>query len=372
MIGRMKESKPDGMDLDAGFALAGVSVIPRQFVIVRDGERVKLEPKVMAILLELARQPGEVVGRTDFADTVWQGRVVSDEVLSRNISILRGALGDSAKESRFIQTIPTVGYRLVADVGELESNNLRWRGWPIAGGLAFAAIVSVLLYVVGSRSPSLPQTTIAVLPFENLSDTRDAEYFSDGLTDEIIGALSRSAGLLVVARTSSFSFRDRDEDVRVIGEILGAGSILEGSVRKSGDLLRVSARLVSANDGLQLWSESFNVELKDVFVIQEQISRAIVERLVGTLAPNTQLTVANTSNLEAYQLFLRANHQINRRGTATVARGVELYEEAIALDPSFARGAETLGHMSARLLGARACCLPRHSSTSESELSRIS
>lgn len=376
------------IDLDAGFALNGVVVYPRQFLVVREGERQKLEPKVMAILLELARQPGEVVGRNHFAETVWRDRVVSDEVLSRNVSLLRSALGDDARNPRFIQTIPTAGYRLVADVSGLDAAA---DGRRVRPALWVAALVTIIVALwawltPGGERETLPETTVAVLPFANLSDTRDAEYFSDGVAEEVLGALSQADGLSVVARTSSFVFRERDADVREIGHTLGAGSVLEGSVRKSGQLLRVSARLVSANDGLQLWSESFDVELKDVFVVQDEISRAIVQRLVGTLAPDTRLDEDDPVDLEAYQLFLRANHQLHRRGTGAVTRSVDLYQQAIAADADFARAyvglaqawtlvpsyvdeaeppymekaaaaldrAEMLGDRSARLLGTRA------------------
>jgi TolB-like protein/DNA-binding winged helix-turn-helix (wHTH) protein/Flp pilus assembly protein TadD len=379
------------LDLDAGFVLDEVSVHPRQLRIVRHDDEVRVEPKVMAILVELARRPGEVVRRDEFADSVWRGRIVSDEVLSHNISVLRSALGDDARAPRFIQTVPTVGYRLVANLSALDgsadgSHPLR----PTLMALAVAVLVIIGLsawwMLKPGPHPQLPPTTVAVLPFENLSETPATEYFSDGLTDEVTGALARAQGLLVVARTSSFAFRNRREDVRSIGATLGAGSILEGSVRRSGDRLRVSANLVSANDGLQLWSETFETELEDVFEVQNRIARAIVGRLVGTLAPEVTLSRQDTSDLAAFELYLRANHQLYHRGPAAVSRSIELFEQAIALDPDFARAhvglaqahamlptyldeielpyltkaraslerAQALGHSSARLLGTLA------------------
>ena len=321
-------------DIDNGFKVNDVVVWPREGVVERDGERIKLEPKVMAILVELARAPGEVIGRDDFANSVWRGRVVSDEVLSRDVSVLRSALGDDARAPHFIQTVPTVGYRLVADVSSLRQPGARWR--VVAGMVLLAAVAGAYVWL-DDGAEELPITTVAVLPFENLSDTRDAEYFSDGLADEVLGSLAQNPKLFVVARTSSFAFRGSTGDVREIGQTLGAGSILEGSVRKQGNAIRVSARLINANDGIQLWSQSFEGNLLDIFVVQDRISRAIVRNLVGTLSPGTTVRVTSTDDMEAYQLFLRANYHIHRRGVDGLQLGIELYEQAIARDANFGR-----------------------------------
>ncbi len=329
---------PDDRDLEAGFILADTRVYPLRLVVEREGRQHKLEPRVMATLLELARAGGAVVTRQMFADTVWKGRVVSDESLSHNISALRGVLGDDARSPRCIQTVPTVGYRLIVPVSPLPTRRtLTRRTWLAAVGIAIIAALAIISTYMLFASRSLPGTTIAVLPFESLSNAREAEYFGDGLAEEILEVLTRADGLSVIARTSSFVFRDRVEDARAVGSALGAGSILEGTVRHSGNLLRVTARLVDANSGIQLWSESFDVGLEDVFEVQDEISRAIVDRLIGTLNPEPPRSPRDTDNFEAYQLYLRGNHQLYRRGPAAVARSIELYRKALDLDPEFAR-----------------------------------
>jgi len=344
-------------ELEAGFVLEDVRVHPLQLLIVRRDAEVRVEPKVMATLVELARHAGRVVSRDAFADTVWRNRVVSDEVLSHNISVLRSALGDDVRAPRFIQTVPTVGYRLVAHLSPLAGGPgeaSRFGASKLAVGaivLAAAALLGWWMLKPRAEPPVLPETTVAVLPFENLGGSEATDYFSDGLTDEVMVALAQAEGLFVVARTSSYAFRDRVEDVRTIGSRLGAGSVLEGSVRRSGERLRVNVNLVSANDGLQLWSESFDIELEDVFEVQDRIARAIVVRLAGTLAPEGTLSRRDTSSLAAFELYLRANHQLFHRGPTALTRSIDLFEDAIALDPDFARAHVGLAQAYAMLPG---------------------
>lgn len=178
--------------------------------------------------------------------------------------------------------------------------------------------------------------SVAVLPFANLSADKENEYFSEGLADEIITALSRIPGLWVTARTSSFAFRGREEDVRKIGAALGASTVLEGSVQRSGGRVRVSAQLVDATNGFHLWSERFDRELADVFAIQDQISAAIARALEVRLAPTPSSRRA--TSLEAYQLWLKGRyHQRfeSRLSMEEIVTCRECYQQAIALDPSF-------------------------------------
>jgi TolB-like protein len=269
---------------------------------------------------------------------VWRGRLVSDEVLSRNISVLRSQLGDNARDPDFIETIPTAGYRFLASVRPLEvegtSSDSR-RPWYLAGaGFILAATLAALFWLTTTSEPTpLPTSTVAVLPFQDLSDAAGSDYFSEGLTDELLVALGRAEGLRVVARTSSYAFKDRDVDVRVIGTTLGAGSILEGNVRRDGPALRVSARLIDANSGMQLWSETFDASLEEVFEVQNDISQAIADKLAATLVPSLR----PTDNFEAYRTFLRAHYQLRRRGLVPIQRSIELFGQAIDMDPEFGR-----------------------------------
>jgi len=182
-----------------------------------------------------------------------------------------------------------------------------------------------------ARTPSL-----AVLPFANLSADKENEYFSDGLAEDIIGALARVPGLRVMARTSAFAFRGRDVDVREIGTRLNVEHVLEGSVRRSGNRIRVTAQLVMASDGYPLWSQRFDRDMTDVFAIQDEISQAIVEKLRVRLVADRPLVKRHTENVEAYNLYLKARYQLLRFTPEGLAKSKEYYEQALALDPEYA------------------------------------
>jgi serine/threonine-protein kinase len=175
-----------------------------------------------------------------------------------------------------------------------------------------------------------------VLPFANLSADKENEYFSDGLAEDIIDALTQVPNLRVLARTSAFAFRGKEEDVRKIGAELNVENILEGSARRAGNRIRVTAQLVKASDGYHLWSQRFDREMTDVFAIQDEISQAIVEKLRVRLAEDSPLVKRHTENIEAYHLFLRGRHCIFKMAPESFTRGKEYLEQAIALDPNYA------------------------------------
>ncbi|UCG85106.1 MAG: protein kinase [Gemmatimonadota bacterium] len=184
---------------------------------------------------------------------------------------------------------------------------------------------------------AVPDKSVAVLPFTNMSPDPDNEYFADGMTEEIINALAQLKGLHVAARWSSFAFKQQQEELRVIGEKLGVGAVLEGSVRKAGDQLRITAQLINVADGYHLWSHRFDRKLDDVFAIQDEIARAIADRLrvsLGTSGGHPVVTPP-TANLEAYELYLRGRFLWSQRGLGLL-KGLQCFEEALALDPEYA------------------------------------
>ncbi len=214
---------------------------------------------------------------------------------------------------------------------------LALRMWlPAALAIVAAATVALLLIGKSRHETAQGQQSIAVLPFENMSDSKDDDYFSDGLAEDIIDALTRVPGLRVTARTSAFSFRDKELDVREIGAQLGVEHILEGSVRRSGNRLRVTAQLVKTSDGYHLWSQRFDREMTDVFAIQDEISQAIVEKLRVRLAGEGPLVRRHTESIEAYHLFLRGRHSVLRMTPESLTKGREYLEQAIAIDPDYA------------------------------------
>jgi len=192
----------------------------------------------------------------------------------------------------------------------------------------------------GDRRPS-----IAVLPFENMSGDRENEYFSDGLAEEIINALTRIPGLKVIARTSAFAFKGRHEDVRRIAEALGVKNVLEGSVRKAGSRIRVTVQLITAADGSHLWSERYDRELADVFAVQDEIATAITGALQVTLSAASMPARRYTPNLPAYEHYLKALYDSQRRTPESMARAQKHFERAIELDPQFAVAHAEFGHL---------------------------
>jgi len=190
-----------------------------------------------------------------------------------------------------------------------------------------------------------PEKSIAVLPFENMSNDPENEYFSDGISEEIINALTQVEGIRVTSRTSSFSFKGKKEDVRQIGMKLGVTAILEGSVRKAGSKIRISAQLISAADGYQIWSEIFNSDLEDIFQVQDEISHKILNRLKENFAPvksHEPIVKQATENIEAYNLYLKALYHWNRSNPEEIKMAIREFESAIRIDPKFARAYSAL------------------------------
>jgi adenylate cyclase len=300
-----------GRLVSGDFRVGAWLVTPGQNSISCRGTTVRLEPKVMEVLLCLARQAGETLSKETLLRTVWPGIVVTDDVLTRCVAELRRAFEDDAREPRIIQTIPKRGYRLLATVSK-------------AGA-------------VPTPDASAVRDSIVVLPFVNMSADAENEYFADGITEEIINALAQIKELHVVARTSAFSFKGRHIDARIVGEQLNVRTVLEGSVRRAGNQLRITVQLVKAADGYHLWSERYDREMKDVFAIQDEIARAIARRLQVTFEESEQepLVKAKTQNLEAYQLYLKGRTLLYRRGSA-ILRSVECCQRAVELDPEYA------------------------------------
>lgn len=219
-----------------------------------------------------------------------------------------------------------------------------WRN-AILGGMAALALGGVVAtgWLLLAETPNSETTaadrkqSIAVLPFADLSQQGDQEYFSNGVAEEIRNSLSKLPGLNVVARSSSFQFKSRTSDVREIGRILDADAVLEGSVRKSGERLRISAQLISAENGYQIWSETYERKLADVFAIQEEIAAAIAARIRGELTPVDSSLLADrvTESATAYDYYLQGNYQLSKRTPATVRSAIDDYNAAINADPEF-------------------------------------
>jgi serine/threonine protein kinase/Tfp pilus assembly protein PilF len=220
--------------------------------------------------------------------------------------------------------------------------------FSIAAAVAVAALLAFVVWLlipkenrargVASQSnadtPPPPQKSIAVLPFDNFSGEADTDYLSDGLTEEITAALSRVPGLKVAARNSAFTFKGKKEDIRKIGETLHVSKLLEGSVRKSGKQIRVTAQLINAADGYHLWSESYDRDVEDIIPVEEDIARRIADRLQGQT--NTVIAKRQAVDPEAYKLYLQGRQYWNKRTETALKKSVQLYQEAIDTDPTYA------------------------------------
>jgi TolB-like protein/Flp pilus assembly protein TadD len=216
--------------------------------------------------------------------------------------------------------------------------------------LAYAVVVLLLMaglgYLLYERGygralAGQPHGSIAVLPFTNLSGDPSRDYFSDGMSEELLNLLARVPGLQVASRTSSFAYKGRNVDIREVGRELGVETVLEGSVRQSGTQVRITAQLIDAESGFHLWSETYERRLEDIFLVQDEIAAAIVQKLSIELAPKEQqLAVrdkAPTQNVQAYELYLQGRAVWKRRGEENLLRAIDLYQKALGLDPGFAR-----------------------------------
>jgi TolB-like protein/Tfp pilus assembly protein PilF len=283
-----------------------------------EGRTVRLEPKVMGVLQCLAQHPGETLSKEQLFQAVWPNIIVTEDALKRCIAELRRAFDDDARNPHIIETIAKRGYRLIASVSALTA----------------------------ATAPAPPESvvtdSIAVLPFANISADPENEYFSDGITEEIIDALSQIPGLRVVARRSAFSFKGKHIDLRLVGEQLTVRTVLEGSVRRANNRLRIVANLVCAADGYHMWSERYDRDLKDIFTIQEEIAQAITQRLKLTFPwREKELVKTGTPNLEAYQSYLKGRALLYKRGPA-ITRALASCQRAVDLDPNYALAWATL------------------------------
>lgn len=339
----------------------------------RGQERVPLTPKAFDVLRYLVESAGRLVTQEELLEVVWPETYVNPEVLRKYILEIRKALGDKPEKPEFIETITKRGYRFVAPVSDDEvgssavlpeqetpkvgvvpeisrtapaDSSLRelWPRWRLPISLALLAAAALAGYFGLSRSR--PHTSfasdpsVAVLPFADLSLNKDQEYFSDGLTEELICDLARTSGLKVVARSSAFQFKGKNEDLRSVGKQLGVTNILEGSIRREGNRVRITAELTKADDGFQLWSETYDREITNIFATQDDIARAVTAALKVKLLPSAAGSMARESrgtSPEAYQAYLQGQY-FNARGQdkEDLTKALSFADEAIRLDANYA------------------------------------
>ena len=335
-----------------------------------DGEPIPLTSRVFDTLLYLVSHRGELLDKDSLMQAVWPDTVVEENRLNQVISALRKALGEKPGEQRFILTEPGRGYRFVAEVQELDQEpgpvqaeaatpTLSGHGMRLYIGLLILAALAGFAYLylnypehvqkqeMTSTAPAAnpeqvvkvtPPPSVAVLPFADMSPDKDQEYFADGVADEVLNKLSRIRDLFVIGRESSFTFKGKNEDLRVIGEKLGVAYLLEGSVRKEGKRVVVTTQLVKAEDGRILWSKSYDQNLEEFLDIEVDIARSVADALQITLGVGELgKTPGMTRNIAAYDAYLKGFFMYKTLRQGNISSCIEQLEKATDLDPNFAR-----------------------------------
>jgi len=313
----------------------------------RHGLRVKLQEKPFQVLAALLEHPGEIVTREELKQRLWPRAYVDfDHSLGNAVNRLREALDDSASQPRFVETVPKRGFRFVAPVQEVEPAEVAdvpGRFWPsllVAAG----AVLAVALYVGWPRAPISPapdgRTMLAVLPFQNLSGNPELEFVVDGLTEEMISQLGRwnPEELGVIARTSSMLYKQHDKSVKEVGDELGVDYVLEGSLRSADDHWRITAQLIRTHDQTHMWADDFNRPQGDIVGLQEDIARAISQRIEIKLAQaeDVHWAAARRVSPAAHEAYLRGRLLWYTRTSEGMRKSVEYFQRAIGLDPEYA------------------------------------
>jgi adenylate cyclase len=340
---------------DSAYRVGEWVIDPRSGLASRLDEKIHLEPKAVELLSYLVSRPGEVVSRSELLDVVWPGVIVNDDAITNTVAKLRRSLHDDPKSPKLIETIPKRGYRIVASINEPHSmgigNGLFSLRWSIPVVAALTLIAAVLLSMQFLTSGEVISTTessliplpdkpsIAVLPFTNLSEDKEQEYFVDGMTEDLITDLSRVSALFVIARNSSFVYKGKQVDIKKIGRELGVRYIIEGSVRKIGTMLRINVQLIDADTGGHLWAERYDGEIENVFSLQDEILKKTVTALSVKLTgiEKNYASFQETHNPVAYQEFLKGWSSYRRETPEDFANAIRHFEKAVKEDPAYGR-----------------------------------
>ena len=350
--------------------------------ISRNGTVFKVEPRAIRVLVYLAERQGQVISVEELLDNVWANLVVTPDSVYTAIAVLRRALGDDNKESRYIVNVPRRGYRLLAEVTHASGSAVDLKKDPPPPkpattpaaqlpversgrlktlGVCAAAILFVgLVYLAAERPwvaksvatpvdavPTLPSVisdkSIAVLPFLDMSEKHDQEYFSDGMAEEVLDLLAKVPDLQVIGRTSSFQFKGQRADLRTIGSKLNVNFVVEGSVRKTDNRVRVTAQLVDTRTGTHRWSDTYDRDVSDVLKVQVEIATSLVRALQlefqSSLLEESRPPLRNE---QAYDMYLRGLHAMDRRDQSGLEEAVADFRRSLDLDPSFAASADML------------------------------
>ena len=339
----MDETRPFGRGKLLDFRFGDFEIDAARQELRQAGAPVHIEPQVFDLLVYLVQHRDRIVSKDELIETIWHGRVISEAALSSRISAARRALGDNGNDQTLIRTLHKRGFRFV---GEVDEGSAPAAVAADPSSLPQAAAPDAIKLAPSAELMPLPdKPSIAVLPFQNMSHDPEQEYFADGLTEDIITGLSRQRWFFVIARNSSFTYKGAAVDVRDVATQLGVRYVLEGSVRKAANRVRVTGQLIDASNGNHLWAEKYDRELADIFALQDDITN----RVIGSVAP--QILVAEAArvqrkppqSVDAWDLVMQAVPHMWRMSTDEHARAQELLQRAIALDGNYAHAHALLG-----------------------------
>jgi TolB-like protein/DNA-binding winged helix-turn-helix (wHTH) protein len=320
----------------------------------RHGVRIKLQEQPFQVLIMLLDHPGEVVTREELRQRLWPADTFVDFEVGLNAAVkrLRDALGDSADTPRYIETLPRRGYRLIipvesappSDTGKKAARSLRLSlrtGWLIAALLVLAGVpAGYWMWQRQAAGPNESRVMVAVLPFQNLTGDPAQDYFADGFTEEMIGWLGQYQPdhLGVIARTSAMRFKGTSKSVAEIGQELGVDYVLEGSVRREAERVRIAAQLIRVKDQTHVWSQTYDRELRRILSLQTEVAGDIAREIRFRLAPRTgtQARTPQAIDPQAYEAYIRGLFFWHRRDKQSLEKAMEFFEEALRREPTFA------------------------------------
>jgi TolB-like protein/DNA-binding winged helix-turn-helix (wHTH) protein/Flp pilus assembly protein TadD len=324
----------------------------RALVLLKDGVTVRLTPKVLLTLKALVENAGEVITKEELLRSVWPDTYVEESNLAQNISVLRRALGTAPSGARYIETVAKRGYRFAGEVRSAaaapplaaavpEATPIVPTSWSlkrpalIVAALLLLAAVGIVYQRRHAVSAAVIRS-IAVIPFQNLSGDPAQDYLADGITELLTTELGRALPVRVTSRTSTMRFREGGRSVPAIARELKVDCVMEGSVAREGDRLRVTAQLIDAPADRHLWAETYDRDLTDVLLLEEEIARAIAREIKVVAAPRQQSRAASV-NPNAFEAYLRARYYVGQRSAPDVKKAVSWYEKAIGEDPAYAK-----------------------------------
>ena len=319
---------PDTGPPPSRFRIDDLEVDVGKAEVTRGGEKIALPKLSFDLLRALINAAPAIVTNDELLQQVWPGLQVSPESVAQRVKLLRSVLGDDSHQPRYILGVRGRGYRLIPAVERLAI-----AGQPNRDAVNPSVATSV----------TIADKSIAVLPFTDMSEKRDQEYFADGMAEEIITLLVKIPGLKVITRTSSFQFKGRTEDLRTIATKLGVTYLLQGSVRKSGNRLRVTAQLINSKDETHLWSQTYDRDLSDVLKMQDEIAMAVVPALQMEVIGLGIASRPAQGSTEAYALYLQGLHRFARFDQQGLEQGLSDFQRSLELDPSFAAAAHMQG-----------------------------